>query len=133
MDYDKLYKRAEERISESVDESRFKVPDPDTMKQGEKTVVKNFSKILDSLRRPSEHLMDFLRRELGVPGKVDGSRAVFQGNITERKLSRKINQYVDEFVVCPACGKADTELVEEDKIKKIKCEACGAKQAVRQF
>ncbi len=133
MDYDELYKRAEERISESADESRFKVPDPDTMKQGEKTIVKNFSKILDSLRRPSEHLMDFLRRELGVPGKVDGSRAVFQGNITERKLSRKINQYVDEFVVCPACGKADTELVEEDKIKKIKCEACGAKQAVRQF
>lgn len=133
MDYDKLYGRAEERISESANESRFKVPDPEIMQEGEKTILKNFGKIAGKLRRKEEHVMNFLRRELGVPGRVDGSRAVFQGNITERKVSEKINQYAEEFVLCPACGKADTELVEEDRIKKIKCEACGTKQAVRQF
>ncbi|MFP4232788.1 MAG: translation initiation factor IF-2 subunit beta [Candidatus Aenigmatarchaeota archaeon] len=133
MDYDELYDRAEEKISETVDEERFEVPEPETMQEGEKTIIKNFSKIADKLRRPEEHMMNFLRRELGVPGSVDGSRAVFQGRITERKVSEKVNQYVDEFVICPACDKVDTKLVEEERIKKIKCEACGAKQAVRQF
>ena len=133
MDYEKLYERAKEKISESVDQERFEVPEPEVMNEGDKTIVKNFSKIKDKLRRSEQHMMNFLRRELGVPGKVEGSRAVFQGRITERKVSEKISQYVDEFVICPACGKVDTELVEEDRIKKIKCEACGAKQAVRQF
>ncbi len=133
MDYDELYDRAKEKISESVDQDRFEVPDPDIMNEGEKTIVKNFSKITDKLRRSPDHIMNFLRRELGVPGKADGSRAIFQGRITERKVSEKFSQYIDEFVICPACDKADTELVEEDRIKKIKCEACGTKQAVRQF
>ncbi len=133
MDYDELYSRAKERISESVDGKRFEVPDPDIMKQGEKTIIKNFSKISDKLRRDGEHMMNFLRRELGVPGRLDGSRAEFQGDMTERKITEKINQYVDGYVICSACGKADTDLVEEDRILKMKCDACGTKQAVKQF
>ncbi len=133
MDYDELYGRAEEKISESVDGDRFEIPDPETMQEGEKTIIKNFSKISGKLRRSEKHMMNFLRRELGVPGELDDSRAVFQGRLTDRKISEKIDQYVESFVLCPACSKADTKLVEEDKIKKMKCEACGTKQAVKQF
>ncbi|MFP4115770.1 MAG: translation initiation factor IF-2 subunit beta [Candidatus Aenigmatarchaeota archaeon] len=133
MNYDDLFERSKEKISESVDKSRFEIPQPKTMDQGEKTILKNFSKIADRFRRSEDHLLKFLRKELGVPGEVEDSRAVFQGNITERKIEEKLRQYVDGFVLCPACGKADTELVEEERIRKIKCEACGAKQAVKQL
>lgn len=133
MDYESLLGRAKEKSSRSKDESRFQIPDPEIRKEGNKTIVENFSKITDKIRRKQGHVMKFLRRQLGVPGEVEGSRAVFNGAFTEKQVRNKINEYVDEFVLCPACQKADTELVKEERITKIKCEACGTKQAVRKI
>lgn len=133
MSYEELLDRAKEKSSEAGDESRFEPPEPEVMKEGNKTIIKNFSKIADKLRRSEDHIMKFLRKELGVPGELDGNRAVFQGKFQESKVARKLDSYIEEFVLCPACEKADTELIEEDRIKKISCEACGTKQAVRQL
>lgn len=131
--YQELLDRAKEKSSGAGEGSRFEPPEPEILEQGNKTILKNFSKIADKLRRSEEHLLKFLRKELGVPGELDGSRAVFQGTFTERQVKEKIDQYVDEFVLCPACGKSDTKLIKEESISKIKCEACGTKQAVRKI
>lgn len=133
MDYEELLARGKEKSSKAGEDERFEMPEPEVLEEGNKTILKNFSKVADTLRRPGEHLLKFLRKELGVPGERDDSRAVFQGNFSERQIMEKIEEYVEEFVLCPACRKADTELVEEERILKIKCEACGTKQAVRKI
>lgn len=133
MEYEKLLDRAKEKSSSSTESSRFELPEPEVMQEGKKTIVKNFSKMTDALRRPEGHLLKFLSKELATPGEVDGSRAVFQGNFSERQVSEKVEEYMDGFVLCPACGKVDTELVEEERITKIKCEACGTRQAAKKL
>jgi translation initiation factor 2 subunit 2 len=133
MDYEKLLERAKEKSSKSGKGSRFEPPEPEVMKEGNKTILKNLSQIGDKLRRSKEHLMKFFRKELAVPGEIDGSRAIFQGTFSQRQIEDKLDQYIEEFVLCPACDKADTELVKEERITKIKCEACGTKQAVRKI
>lgn len=131
MNYEELLDRASEKSSSSTDSERFEPPEPEVTKQGNETTIKNFSSITDTLRRPEEHLLKFLSKELAAPGDIDGSRAVFQGQFSERQVEEKMDKYMDEFVLCPACNKVDTKLVEEERITKIKCEACGTKQAVK--
>ncbi|MFW6225798.1 MAG: translation initiation factor IF-2 subunit beta, partial [bacterium] len=40
-------------------------------------------------------------------------------------------KYAEEFVLCPECGKPDTELIKEEGITKLHCLACGAKHPVQ--
>ena len=39
--------------------------------------------------------------------------------------------YVREFVICPVCGKPDTEMLSEKGIKLKNCLACGAKNPIK--
>lgn len=131
MSYKDLLKRAKkESKKQPLTKSRFKIPKIKTMKEGNKTIIKNFSKISQELRRNPDHLMKFLQRELAAPGEMDNSRLILQRNLNKKLIKKKLNSYVNKYVLCPACNKPDTKLLEEDRILKIKCEACGIKQAV---
>ena len=46
-------------------------------------------------------------------------------------INTKIQQYAEEFVICPTCKKPDTILKKEERITTIKCMACGAKHPVK--
>ncbi|MFP4045559.1 MAG: translation initiation factor IF-2 subunit beta [Candidatus Aenigmatarchaeota archaeon] len=133
MEYDELLKRAKEKSSGKAESSRFEVPEPELMHEGNKTIIKNFSKIADAIRRPEDHIVKFFSRELAVPGEAEDRRAVFNGRFSEKQVNEKLEKYMEEFVFCPACDKVDTKLIQEQRIYKIKCEACGTKQAVRQL
>ncbi|MFB6217134.1 MAG: translation initiation factor IF-2 subunit beta [Candidatus Aenigmatarchaeota archaeon] len=133
MNYEELLGRASDKSSSSQDSERFEPPEPEVTQEGNKTIIKNFSEVVDTLRRPKDHFLKFLSKELAAPGDLDGSRAVFQGKFSKRQVEEKLDSYMDEFVLCPACNKVDTELVEEERITKIKCEACGTKQAVKEL
>ena len=47
------------------------------------------------------------------------------------RINAKIKQYAEEFVLCPICGKPDTDLVKEKDITYLRCNACGEKKAVK--
>lgn len=133
MDYDEMLGRGMEMSSETVDDKRFEIPEVDIITQGNKTILKNFSKISDKLRRDRDHMMKFLTKELAVSGDQKKMRAVFHGKFTETQIEDKLKKYVESFVFCPACGKSDTELVKEQRVTKIKCEACGTKQVIEKL
>lgn len=133
MNYDDMLERGKEMSSETVDDSRFEVPSANIITEGNKTILKNFSNISDKLRRDRDHMMKFLTKELAVSGDQENSRAVFQGKFTKDQVEEKIEDYVNSFVLCPACGKSDTKLVVEERVTKIKCEACGTKQVIEQL
>ena len=46
-------------------------------------------------------------------------------------LVSTIDKYSKEFVVCPVCGKPDTEMISEKGIKYKHCLACGAKSPIK--
>lgn len=126
--------RAYENMPKMVfDKKRFEVPKALTAIEGNKTIVKNFSEICDTLNRDAAHLLKFLGREMGAAGRRDGSRVIFVGRFGSPTLNQKIAKYTKTYVVCPVCDKPDTKLTRIDRILVMKCMACGATSPVPQF
>lgn len=131
-DYEKSLNRALEMIPKAVSEKeRFQIPEAETNVTGNRTTIKNFKAIVSALNREPEHLIKYLLRELGVAGNMDGNQAVFQGKFSKAAVDDRIKRYVEEFVLCRECGGPDTTLVRKDRVHILRCEACGARTAVR--
>lgn len=132
--YEEMLRRAMAKIPRKTGTGeRFEMPKIDAVAQGNQTIIKNFGEITAKLRRDPKHVMKFLTKELAAPGSTDGTRARFQGKLSYRMLVGKLELYVKEYVMCKVCGRPDTKLVKEGRIELMKCEACGARSAVRQI
>ncbi|MEK6841137.1 MAG: translation initiation factor IF-2 subunit beta [Nanoarchaeota archaeon] len=130
--YEKLLERAKANLPEIKQTTeRFELPKVTGHIQGNKTVISNFSMIAKTLNRDQNHLLKYLLRELASPGSIDGPRLILGRKISSSLINAKIEQYTNEFVLCPVCKKPDTVLKKEERITMMKCTACGAKNPVR--
>lgn len=128
---DKLYKEVKP-IEKTVTE-RFEVPKVTGHVEGTKTIIDNFKEICSVVRRPQEHILKFLFRELASPGKVENDRLILNRKLPSKLINEKIERYINEFVICHDCKKPDTELVKdkEHRMTFLHCLACGGKNNVR--
>lgn len=131
--YEAMLKRARERLPKAVfEKERFEIPKVKGHIEGNKTVVTNFLQIADLFRRPSEHMLKYILKELASPGEIKKSGLLVLGTkIAASRINEKIKQYAHEFVLCPDCGKPDTEIKTEGDFAYMKCTACGAKHHVK--
>jgi translation initiation factor 2 subunit 2 len=132
MEYEKLLDEVYEKVKQvSTNSARFEIPKIEGHFEGKKTIITNFSQVVDYIRRKPEHLQKFLLRELATSGQIEGGRLVLNIKVPSTKIKQKIDEYVKEFVLCKECKKPDTELLKEDRLLFIHCLACGAKHSVR--
>jgi translation initiation factor 2 subunit 2 len=130
--YEELLEKAYEDLPEIQKETlRFEIPFIKGNTQGNKTVVTNLPQIATALRRPIEHLMKFLLRELATTGEIKTGQTIFIGKFRSNFLNEKITKYAKEFLFCKQCGKPDTHLKKDSGLTFLVCEACGAKSSVR--
>ncbi|AOW79780.1 translation initiation factor IF-2 subunit beta [Halodesulfurarchaeum formicicum] len=132
MDYDEQLERAlEAKPDIAAKESRFEVPDPKLRTEGNVTVFENFQALLDRLDREDEHVLKFLQDELGTAAQIDErGRARLTGEFNESRVQAVIDEYVDQYVICPECGLPDTHLTHEQGAELLECDACGARSSV---
>ena len=131
-EYEELLQRAMEKMPKKGDsKKRFQIPQAIVEISGSKTTIKNFSEILQTLRRDSGHLAKYLSREVATGGSVQENVLIFQGKVFREIIEKKLQDYVKEFIYCKQCGEPDTKLVKDAKIVLMVCEACGAKHPVR--
>jgi translation initiation factor 2 subunit 2 len=132
MSYDDYLDRALEETPEIAGGGeRFDVPDPDVRQEGNVTVYENFRATVDSLGRDADDVLKFLRNELGTSGHIDESgRARLTGEFGAGRVAAAIEEYSEEYVLCPECGLPDTRLETEQGVTVLRCEACGARGAV---
>ncbi len=133
MEYKELLKQAREQLPKSVfEKERFEIPKVRGHIQGNKTILSNFLQIADILRRPAEHLLKYILKELATPGEIKKSGSVIVGaKASASRINEKIRQYANEFVLCAECGKPDTKIEKEDKFNFLKCHACGARHPIK--
>jgi len=130
--YEQLLEDAYGKIKQTSDSrGRFEIPKVEGHFEGKKTIITNFTQIASHIRRNPEHFQKFLLRSLAAPGQIEGDRLVLNIKVPSSKINQKIEDYVNEFVLCNECKKPDTELIREDRITFIHCLACGAKHSVR--
>jgi translation initiation factor 2 subunit 2 len=110
---------------------RFEIPSIQGRFEGKKTILTNFFQIASYLRRDPEHLIKFLTKELATKAQKEGDRLILNMKVSSKKINPKIEQYVNEFVLCKECKKPDTEILKEGKIATLHCLACGAKHVIQ--
>jgi len=132
-DYSQLLARARAQAPPSaLEKERFEIPKARGHLEGNKTVVSNFQQIVNALRREQSHLVKYILKELATPGDVARSGFLVLGTkITATRINDKLKAYAHEFVLCPECGKPDTEIKKEGEFSFLKCSACGAKTSVK--
>lgn len=132
MEYKELFKRGVSQLPESVfEKQRFEIPKALGHLQGNRTIISNFRQIAGSLRRPVEHLLKYLLKELATPGELTQSGLIIGSKVPASRINEKIRQYAEEFVFCAECGKPDTQINTDEGISHLKCLACGAKRHVK--
>ncbi|MBS3076074.1 translation initiation factor IF-2 subunit beta [Candidatus Pacearchaeota archaeon] len=130
--YEQLLNQAHEKIKPiSHNGERFEIPKIEGHIEGTKIVLTNLPQIASYLRKPADHMLKFLLKELATPGTFKNSIVVLQRKISSQKINEKIEEYVKEFVTCKQCGKPDTEIIKDKGFTFMHCLACGAKHSVR--
>ncbi len=133
-DYEKMLKEGLAKLPKHItSDVRFEIPKPQTSITGSQTFINNFIEIASIIRRDPKHLAKYLSRELAVPNNIEGNRLNLQGKVYPNLIEKKIESYLNEYVYCKECGKPDTHLEKHDRIFLLKCDACGARQAVKSF
>ena len=130
-DYFALLDRAKEKLPEVAEShERFVIPELEVLQEGKTTVIRNFIDVTDTLRRDPQHVLQFLLRELGTPGNIEGRRVVPKSKVSPGHINDKIQTYTETFVICSECGRPDTKMVKEGRTLVLECEACGAHRPV---
>jgi len=130
--YEALLKSAYSNITEpSGDDGRFQVPKSRVFVEGKTTVLENFTEIVSTLRREPDQVMKFMMGELGTSGKIEGTRAVFNGKFEKQFIADIIEKYTADYVICSECGKPDTQLVKDGRVTLLRCDACGGHRPIR--
>lgn len=126
-----MLERAQEDVPDEIGSGeRFEIPDVETQKEGNKTIIRNFSDIVDRFNRDPDHLTKYLLDELGTAGHREGNELVLNGSFRRGTLDDRIESYAETFVICPECGRPDTGMEKEKGVELLKCEACGARTPV---
>jgi translation initiation factor 2 subunit 2 len=132
MDYKQLLKKARESLPEAAfEKQRFEIPKVRGHIQGNMTVISNFKQIANTLRRPPQHLLKFVLKELAAPGDLKPKGLLIGTKVAASKVNEKVRQYANEYVLCPVCGKPDTKIEKEGQFAYMKCTACGHKHPVK--
>ncbi len=130
-DYLALLDRAKIACPETIENhERFELPEMDVLQEGKITVLRNFIDITDKLRRDPTHLLQFMLKELGTPGNIEGRRVVFKAKISPQQLNDKIQMYTETYVICSECGLPDTKMTKDGRTLMLECEACGARRPI---
>lgn len=131
-DYEKLLDKAYSELPEKrVTKERLEIPAPETLVQGNRTLVKNFESITNKMRRDPRHVGKFLAKELATSFAIEGGKLVLNTKVNDKLLNEKLKQYMEIFLYCKQCKLPDTRLEEVERgLTVMVCEACGARSSV---
>jgi translation initiation factor 2 subunit 2 len=125
---DRLYSKLPKTVSKG---KRFEIPKPLSSISGSRTFISNFKQLCTVMGRDQQHLLKFLAKEMATAGTIEGEQAIFQGKFDENLIKHLIDNYAQQYVMCPVCHSPDTKIVKEERFRFLVCEACGAKSSVR--
>src|SRR2546430_17307984 len=121
-DYDGLLDRALSKITQSTGTGeRFELPIAMVQIIGQRTIVVNFSDVVDRLNRDPHHVLKYLAKEMATAGSYEGGRGYFQGRFSRETINRLIIVYSKRFVICPVCHLPDRRVFRMGHLSFLVC------------
>lgn len=130
-EYEELLEKAYAELPAMVKETtRFVTPAINAMIQGKLTVVQNVGEVSKLVNREPNLLAKFLLKEFGTSGSLDGQHLTLKGQFRPSQIQEKFEAFLDQYVLCPECGRPDTKILKEERFTFLKCEACGSRHPI---
>src|SRR2546427_11654045 len=130
-DYDGLLDRALSKITQSTGTGeRFELPIAMVQIIGQRTIVVNFSDVVDRLNRDPHHVLKYLAKEMATAGSFESGKGYFRGKFSRETINRLVEAYTNRFVICPVCKRPDTKVERKERLSFLVCEACGARSSI---
>ena len=96
MNYEQLLDRAFNQLPNLSEEKvDFKIPQVDSLIQGNKTIVKNISQIADVARRSKAEIAKYLTKEIAAPITYDDQKLTILAKIAQNTLNEKVKRYFE--------------------------------------
>lgn len=134
LKYDKLLDRIYMGLPDNtLDNTRFEPLKVDSIIQGKQTIWKNFTKMAKDIKRDPNHLYRFVLKEISTASTLKSGTLTLNGTFYNSKLNAIFEKYLNNFVLCSACKKPDTEFTTQNGVKVLKCSACGAVTSISQI
>ncbi len=118
-------------LNQNNEELKIKLPDPQLIFNGHKTIWKNVKEYLKIIRRPPDHFLKYLHNEITVQvnwiseSKSDGL-LINQKKVGTTILINIMKKYLKEFVICKSCKSLNSYIEKNKDIRKyeFKCLNC---------
>jgi len=132
-DYEKLLDGIYENLPErATTGERFEMPKFEYFTEGNKTIIRNFKSVTEKIRREPSLIIKFLTKELAVPAEQQNERLVLQRKLTGDIVNKKLEEFVNKYVMCKECKRPDTHVEDAGHgLKQLVCESCGARRSLR--
>jgi translation initiation factor 2 subunit 2 len=131
-EYEKMLENAYATLpKKALEHERFEIPRVESFIQGSKTIVPGFNALIKEIRRDEKHLLKYLTKETGTSITKGNNQLTINGKVGAIQLNKLIQNYFNQFVLCPECKKPDTKIIAQKETKMMKCEACGAIRPVK--
>lgn len=134
-DYERLLGRVYEKIPPKSGSGVLELPEPQIIRVGTQTIVKNFREIAQKLKREPDLVARYLMKELASAGSYEegSGQLVLSVKVSGKVLKQVLDMFVKNYVRCPTCGSIDTHIERRGKVWVLVCEACGAEQPLKPF
>src|SRR5215469_14897230 len=92
--YDGLLDRALSKITQPGGTGeRFELPVAQVQVIGARTIILNFSDVVDRLNRDPHHVLKYLAKEMATAGSLEGGKGYFQGKFSQQTVNRLVEVY----------------------------------------
>ncbi|CAK9046594.1 unnamed protein product [Durusdinium trenchii] len=137
----RLYKIIEEHNPTVGTKERYILKPPQVVRVGSKKVAwVNFSEICAMMKRPPDHVQQFVLAEFGTEGAIAGTataraegqgadgQLVLKGRYQPKHCESLLRKYIKEYVTCEMCKSAATTLRKDPstRLTMVECSRCGA-------
>jgi len=130
--YKKMLSDAYSTLGDHAKEKLKIQPPTVTVQGGKHCVLDNFYGICQNVNRDSEHLMKFILTEFGTTGSINGEGGmVLSGRFKPKAFEKIIRNYIKQFVLCPNCRSANTNITRKDRLNYINCDHCTSSVAIQ--
>jgi len=125
---DYLIDRIVGKLSQS--KTRFVIRPPKSERKNKKTYVTNFTECCKSANRDAEFVKTFYENTLGVSSSISGDGTLIINKMyNEKEVIDVFATFLKEYVICSQCGSGNTEMIRDNRLPFLMCNACKSKKS----
>ncbi len=142
-DYDRLLARCLERQEHDRNElisrcqSPVTIPHADLIVGHSRSIVNNwksYTRLFRALNRDSQLFQQYINQYYGCQSSINQrEQLTFNVRTTKATFDNVLKTFLNEYVTCLACQKAQTHLIKSIGLWRIECQLCGSQRSVKRL